>query len=99
MNYKKSYIGKGTQVDKIDAVRITLKVEDALALTHKWEGVEYLTFEVAKMQKPDDYGRTHTCYVSVREEDAVPEPAPAKKGRKAKKEEPVLETADEELPF
>ena len=105
--YTKSYIGKGTAVAGMDIVKVTLKVEEILNLTHEFNGVEYLTFELAKMQKTDDYGRTHTAYVSVREdvkeEEAAPAPKAEKPARKAagkaKKEEPVLETADSEIPF
>jgi len=108
--YKKSYIGKGTAVAGMDIVKITLKVEELLKVTHEFEGVKYLTFELAKMQSKDDFGRTHTAYVSVRE-DAVEETAAdkaaakaaekaAKKAAKAGKTvEPVLETADSEIPF
>jgi len=109
--YNKSYIGKGTAVAGMDIVKVTLPFEKLEALTHEFQGVRYLTFELAKMQSKDDYGRTHTAYVSVRE-DAVEETAAdkaaakaaekaAKKAAKAKKteEEPVLETADSEIPF
>jgi len=109
--YTKNYIGKGTQVAGMEIVKVTLKVEELLKVTHEFQGVEYLTFEIAKMQNTDDYGRTHTAYVSVRE-DAVEETAAdkavkkaagkaAKKAAKgaAKKAEPVLETADSEIPF
>jgi hypothetical protein len=63
------------------------------------------------MQSKDDYGRTHTAYVSVREQAVEEETAADKKARlaaekaakkaaeKAAKEEPVLETADSEIPF
>lgn len=110
--YTKSYIGKGTAVAGMDIVKITLKVEDALKVTHEFNGVEYLTFELAKMQKTDDYGRTHTAYVSVREDVAEEETAADKKARlaaekaakkaaekAAKTGEPVLETAESEIPF
>jgi phage protein D len=108
--YSKSYIGKGTAVAGMDIVKVTLKVEDLMKVTHEFNGVEYLTFELAKMQSKDDYGRTHTAYVSVREQ-AAEEPAADKKAgkaaekaakkaaKKASKEEPVLETADSEIPF
>jgi phage protein D len=111
MNYKRNYIGKGTQVAGMDIVKVTLKVEELLKLTHEYQGVEYLTFELAKMQSADDYGRTHTAYVSVKEAEASEETAADKTARKAaekaakkaakatKKEEPVLETADSEIPF
>ncbi len=109
--YTKNYIGKGTQVEGMEIVKVTLKVEELLKVTHEYQGVEYLTFEIAKMQKTDDYGRTHTAYVSVRE-DAVEETAADKATKKAaeqatkkaakratKKAEPVLENADGDLPF
>lgn len=105
--YTKSYIGKGTAVAGMDIVKVTLKVEDLLKVTHEFNGVEYLTFELAKMQSKDDYGRTHTAYVSVREdveeEEAAPAPKAEKAARKAtgkaKKAEPVMEEADAEIPF
>lgn len=109
-NYTRAYIGKGTAVAGLDIVKVSLKVEELLKVTHEFQGVQYLTFELAKMQSKDDFGRTHTAYVSVRE-DAVEETAAdkaaakaaekaAKKAAKAKKtEEPVLETADSEIPF
>lgn len=105
--YTKNYIGKGTQVAGLDIVKVTLKVEDLLKVTHEFQGVEYLTFELAKMQHTDDFGRTHTAYVSVREDAEETEAAPDKKAGKAgkaskkasKTEEPVLETADSEIPF
>ena len=113
--YTKSYIGKGTQVAGMEIVKVTLKVEDLMQVTHEFNGVEYLTFELAKMQSKDDYGRTHTAYVSVRdaekEEEVAPETkaertarlaaekAAKKASAKAKKEELVLETADQDIPF
>ena len=71
--FKKNYIGKGKQVvtkagKKLDIVKVTLKVAEIEKFKHEYEGEEYLTFEVAKMQKADDYKRTHTAYVSTREE-------------------------------
>lgn len=110
--YNKSYIGKGTQVAGMDIVKVTLKVEELLKLTHEFQGVEYLTFELAKMQSKDDYGRTHTAYVSKHEVTEEEEAATDKKAEKAtaktakkadkkasKTEEPVLEHADSEIPF
>jgi phage protein D len=104
--YNKSYIGKGTQVAGMEIVKVTLKVEELLKVTHEFQGVQYLTFELAKMQSTDDYGRTHTAYVSTRE-DAEADEAPKekkakkdkKKDKKSKTEEPVLEMADQDLPF
>jgi len=110
-NYTRAYIGKGTAVAGLDIVKVSLKVEELLKVTHEFQGVQYLTFELAKMQSKDDFGRTHTAYVSVRDAAEVEETAAdkaarkaaekaAKKAEKAKKtDEPVLETADSELPF
>ena len=109
--YSKSYIGKGTAVAGMDIVKVTLKVEELLKVTHEFQGVKYLTFELAKMQSKDDFGRTHTAYVSVKEDAEVEETAADKAARKAaekaakkaakatKTEEPVLEHADSEIPF
>jgi hypothetical protein len=66
-SYKKNYVGKGTQNEKLDIVRVTLKVEELLNHKHEFEGKEYVTLEVAKMQRPDKFGRTHTAYVSTLE--------------------------------
>lgn len=72
-SFTKNYIGKGKQVvtkkgKELEIVKVTLKVSEVLQHKHEYEGEEYLTFELAKMQKPDDYKRTHTAYISVREE-------------------------------
>jgi hypothetical protein len=66
--YKKNYIGKGIQVPNMQIVKVTIKVEEFLKFKHEFEGNEYITFEVAKMQKADNYNRTHTVYVTTREE-------------------------------
>jgi hypothetical protein len=66
--FKKNYIGKGTKVENMDIVKVTLKIEEVLEHKHEFEGNEYITFEVAKMQNVDKFGRSHTAYVSTREE-------------------------------
>lgn len=60
--FVKTYIGRGTKVEKMDIVRISIKVEDALKFKHEHEGVEYITMEVAKL-KEKFYNKTHTVYV------------------------------------
>ena len=70
--FSRSYIGKGSKVENMDIVRVTLKMEEVLKHKHEFEGNEYITFEVAKMREPDKFKKTHTCYVSVKE-DAEPE--------------------------
>ena len=79
-SYKKNYIGKGTQVENMDIVKVTLKVEEILRFKHEFEGQDYITLELAKMQQPDKFGRSHTAYVSILEENQ--EEKPAKKSSK-----------------
>jgi len=79
--YTKNYIGKGKAHETLNIVKITLNVAEVLKYQHKWEGEQYITFEVAAMQQPDRYGRTHTVYVSVMEKT---EKEPKKRGRKPK---------------
>ena len=79
-SYKKNYIGKGTQVENMDIVKVTLKVEEILKFKHEFEGQEYITLEVAKMQQADKFGRTHTAYVTILEE--TEEEKPKKKSSK-----------------
>jgi len=66
-SFKKNYVGKGTKVENLNIVKITVKVEDLLKHKHEFKGEEYVTMEVAEMKKPDDYKRTHTVYVSTLE--------------------------------
>ena len=67
-SYKKNYIGKGTQVENMDIVKVTLKVAEILKYKHEFESNEYITLEVARMQQPDKFGRSHTAYVTTTEE-------------------------------
>jgi len=45
-----------------------------LKFKHKFEGEEYITFEAAKLQNPDKFGRDLTVYCTTREkvEDGKP---------------------------
>jgi hypothetical protein len=81
--YKKNYIGKGVQHETLDIVKVTLKVEELLKYQHTYEGEQYISLEVARMQSPNKFGRTHTAYVNTREETPDEDPKP-KKGRKPK---------------
>lgn len=62
--FEKIYIGKGKQVGDLAIVKVTLKLEDLQALSFEFEGTKYVSFEVAQMINPDNFGRTHTCYYS-----------------------------------
>ena len=70
--FKKNYVGKGSKVENMDIVKITVKVEDLLKYKYEFKGEELVTMEVALMKKPDDYERTHTVYVTTREEVEEP---------------------------
>jgi len=83
--YKKNYIGKGTQVPNMEIAKCTVKVEELLKFKREFDGEEYITFEVAKMQSPDKFGRDYTVYCVTTEE--VKEEKPAPKKRKSKKPE------------
>ena len=89
--YKKNYIGKGTQVPNMTIAKCTVKVAEMLKFKHEYEGEEYITFEVAKMQNPDKFGRDYTVYCTTREEVEDEKLAPKK--RKSKK------TENADLPF
>jgi asparagine synthetase A len=95
-SYKKNYIGKGTQNENLEIVKVTVKVEEALKFKHEFNGEEYLTFEVAKLREPDKFDRTHTVYVSTLEDSPEKE---EKKPVKAQKKRRVKKDSDENLPF
>ncbi len=70
MTFKKNYIGKGTIVPNMSIVKATVKVSELLKFVHEYEGEQYCTFEVAKLQNPDKFGRDHTVYCTTPEEDS-----------------------------
>ena len=80
-NYEKQYIGKGKQVDNYDIIRVVLPVEGLDQAVFEKNGARFLSFEIARLQKPDKFGRTHTCYFSVKKQETPAKPA--KKGKKA----------------
>ena len=88
--YKKNYIGKGKKVAELDIVKITCKLEDLQNFAYCYkDGVEeYVTFEVAKMKKPDNFGRDYTVYVNTEEEAEDEDEAP----RKGKDKAPAAKT-------
>ncbi len=66
--FVKNYIGKGKQVAELQIVKVTCKLADLAKFAYEYDGIQYVTFEVAKMKSKDSFGRDHTCYVSHREE-------------------------------
>ena len=79
--YKKNYIGKGTQVPNMQIAKVTVKVSEMLKFKHEFEGEEYITFEVAKMQNPNKFRSDNTGYCTTRKEIEVEKP---QKNRKTK---------------
>jgi hypothetical protein len=91
--YTKNYIGHGNKVvtkagKELPIVKMTLSLENLQAIAHKYEGKEYVTFEVALMQKPDQFKHTHTVYTTSFEDvDDTPkeeELTPAQKGARTR---------------
>jgi len=104
MSFTKNYIGKGKQVTAdgkaIDIIRVTISEDRILEIMAsgdmvEYDGNRYLVFEVAKLNSPDAYGKTHTAYISIKEEDEIPVAKPIKTS-KPKKEKAL---AEDVLPF
>jgi len=70
MAFSKKYIGKGKQVENRDIVEVSLNLAELHDHTFQYEGEIYVRFNVAKLKEPDQYGKTHTVYVSVKESDS-----------------------------
>jgi len=62
--FEKNYIAKGKQINDLQIVRISIKVEEILKHAHEYKGEQFLTFEVAKLQNPDSFGNEYTVYVN-----------------------------------
>lgn len=70
MVFSKKYIGKGKQVENMDIVEVSLNMAELHDHTFEYEGETYVKFNIAKLKEPDQYGKTHTVYVSVKEPDS-----------------------------
>lgn len=70
--FEKTYIGKGSKVQDLDIIRISISREtlEEMLKNHMvdYEGKEYLIFEVAALKEADQYGKTHTAYTSKKVE-------------------------------
>jgi hypothetical protein len=99
--FEKHYIGKGTQVENLDIIKIVLPVEGLEKAVFEKNGVKYISFEVAKLRGEDKFGRTHTCYYQTKVTSAIPtQDEPAEKQEKASKKKSKKEMAPEDdLPF
>ncbi|MDP3441581.1 MAG: hypothetical protein Q8T08_01865 [Ignavibacteria bacterium] len=100
--FEKHYIGKGTQVENLEIIKIVLPVEGLEKAVFEMNGVKYLSFEVAKLREEDKFGRTHTCYYQTKVTSAIPTKDEAaekqKKSSKKKSKKQAAET-EEDLPF
>jgi hypothetical protein len=71
--FEKTYIGKGTQVKDLNIIRVSFSKEtlEEILKDHMvdYDGKEYLVFEVASLKEPDQYGKTHTAYISKKVAD------------------------------
>ena len=92
MSFEKVFIGKGRQVPNMQITRVTIPMEKLMEIAYEKNGVEYCTFEVAKMKEADAFGREYTVYYSKKVADK--EPAPKKKGSRKKKSPEAVD-----LPF
>ena len=85
--FEKIYIGKGKKVGDMNIVKVTLKLDDLLALAYEYEGTQYVSFEIAQMINPDTFGRTHTVYhskmVNQQESEQKAVKPATKRGKKA----------------
>ena len=67
MAFSKKYPGKGKQVENLDIVEVSLNMAELQNHTFEYEGETFVKFNIAKMKEPDQYGKTHTVYVSVKQ--------------------------------
>lgn len=71
--FEKTYIGKGSKVKDLEIIRVSISREnlEQILIDHlvEYEGNEYLIFEVAALKEADQYGKTHTAYVSKKVEN------------------------------
>ncbi len=100
-NFIKHFVGKGKQVGELQIIKVTVKLEDLQKYAYQYDNVQFVTFEIAKMKTPDNFGRDYTAYVSVLQESPVPkEEVPesaASTVNTTAEEQPV--TVEEEIPF
>ncbi len=66
--YVKNFIGKSKSVQGLQIVKVTCKLEDFQKFSRFFDGIQYVTFDVAAMKQPDNFGRDYTVYVTLDEE-------------------------------
>ena len=97
--FKKYYVGKGKQVKNLPIIKVTCTMDDLNALCYEFDGTLYITFEIAKMKSPDQFGREYTAYVNRKEDadaepDENPEPKPVKTNKNRKVKESIEEAPE-----
>ena len=99
--YKKNFVGKGTQVENLPIAKCTVKVAELLKYVHQYEGEDYVSFEVAKMKAPDQFGRTHTCYYQTKVQKSDSTDAQPEKQKKVKTEstKKTVVPKEDDLPY
>ena len=98
--FEKHYIGKGTQVNDLDIVKVVIPMDDALKATFVKNGITYISFEVARMKFPDKFNRTHTCYYQTKVQgETAPEDKEPAKQKKTGKKKSKKQTTEDDLPF
>lgn len=66
MSSNKQYIGSGKPTQN-NGIKVTLRMDDAMAHTYTTDKGTFLTFLVAPKRETDQYGKTHTAFVMPRE--------------------------------
>jgi hypothetical protein len=66
--FVKKFVGKGKKVKNLEIVKVTCRLSDLEKFAYEYDGIKYVSFEVAKMKSTDSFGRDHTVYVSERED-------------------------------
>lgn len=70
MAFSKKYIGKGKKVENMDIVEVSLNMAELQNHSFEYEGETYVKFNIAKLIEPDQYGKTHTVYISVKDAES-----------------------------
>lgn len=92
--FVKNYIGKGKKVEGLEIIKVSLKISEVLRFAHKYNGEDYISLEVAKLQNPDSFGHDHTIYVNRLEEKASEQSPSDARAKKQTKKTKKAETAD-----
>jgi len=83
--FVKNYIGKAKKVEGLEIIKVNMKIADLVKFAHKYNGEDYISLEIARLQNPDKFGHDYTVYVNrLEEEQAESSPAPKKPTKKVK---------------